>query len=431
MVDKTVVAAKAIVPAPGPLRSSKCFVSLNYNVDGFHTTHHTKLTAKLDADNVAYFKMDLDAVLNNKPVRFKYIEKLKAFLQKDQSAIDPKDMDHYTKTMDEVDVQQYEKSLEDRMVNDTVYVEAVLEFVGLKALAKSYKALSVSQDCGYAGLSKEVKDFGQLQAVCRQMLDSFSAAKADCEKKVDLLQSNLSLEHLKEMVNEKVNVWANEDSVDSTLCEIVKSRDIELVRPINDGEFQTILVKVEEELDNVLSHHLGHAIKAFEEDIHRLVTSLQDEALLVYYSCLADELRTMKANLDVKQAAVIKMGSWSSTKKAVDVVSGLLLSVGLALEVVPVAGQVVGTGMMLVGGVMKAVATLATMFVDHKERQEKDQQKASIQLLKDLGQVVVDHCRFLNKAKTVVESARAAKALMGKDMSSRKAEVNEAIMNIT
>jgi len=431
MVEKTGFALKAIVPAPAPVRSSKCFVSLNYNVDGFHLTHHDKLTAKLDAEKIAYFKMDLDALLKGKPVRSKYIEKLTDFLKKDQSAMDPKDMDHYTKTMDEQDVTQYDRCLEQRIVDDSVFVEAVLEFVGLKALANSYKALSESQDCGFADIAKHVKDFGELEKVCKTLLDSFSTASADFEDKLKLLKDNLSLKHLETLHKERLNVWANERKIDSTLCDIVKSRDIELARPINEKEFQTVLVTVEKELNCTLEKLLDQSIKMFTGDIRGLVSAVKDEALTAHYECLAGELRAMKETVEIKQAAEVTITSWSSTKKGVDCVSTLLMSVGLALETVPAVGQVVGTGMILAGGVMKAVAGLATMFVAEKEKQEKKQHGSSIQLLKDLGLVVVKHCRQLSNARTVVEGARALKTQMSKDMNSQKAEVNNVIMNIT
>lgn len=341
--------------------------------------------------------------------------------------MDPKDMDHYTKTMDEQDVTQYEKCLEQRIVDDSVFVEAVLEFVGLKALANSYKALSES----HGSLADHVEDFGALEEVCKTLLESFSTASADFDKKLKLLEDNLSLKHLQSLDKERLNVWANEKKIDSTLCDIVKSRDIELARPINEKEFQTVLVTVEKELNCTLEKLLDQSIEMFAGPIRGLVSAVKNEALTAHYECLEEELRNMKETVEIKQAAEVKISSWSSTKKGVDSVSTLLMSVGLALETVPAVGQVVGTGMILAGGVMKAIAGLAKMVVDEKEKREKEQQGASIELLKKLGLVVVNHCRQLIKARTVVEVARARKTQMSKDMNSQKAEVNNVIMNIT
>jgi len=423
MVDKTVVAAQAIVPAPGPLRSSKCFVSLNYKVDGLLRGHHERLTGMLEQDKIAYFKMDLDVASKGKPVRKKYIEKLKVFLQTEASAIVPNDMDHYTKTMDDIDVQQYEQCLTHRMENSKAYAERVVKFLGITELAESYKRLDLSQDCGYADITKSVKDIGQLKDVCRRMLGSFRAAQKDCQSEVELMQEKMSLNHL----NEKISVWANEATVDSTLCDVVKSRDIELVRPINEKEYQTVLKTVETTLAEVLDKHLEKAITAFETDINQLVVALKDPVLLEYFECLADELKVMKENLDIKTEAM-DVGSWGTAGFAIRFVSDLLKDGGLALEFAAI-GVPVGTEMVFLGA-MKVAAFLATEYVSHKEKEEKQQQEAALRILKELGQAVVSHCRFLNKVMNVVTAQMSKKTMIGKAMNSSKAEVNEAIMKL-
>lgn len=108
---------------------------------------------------------------------------------------------------------------------------------------------------------------------------------------------------------------------------------------------------------------------------------MDDAGLKQKFEDLKDDLDKMQTTVKLKPMDVDPMGTWEDKALMVDGVCTALLATGLALEAIPAAGTVVGTGLIVASGVMKVTAMFVQQYVKHQAKLEQEQKKGVVETL--------------------------------------------------
>lgn len=431
-LEPTIARVKAVVPAPADSRCSKAFVSLNYSVRNTQKEQdlHNALKRKLTDHGILFEKISLDKLAKSDGPRDRYIQALKGYLDKADSAIDPATLHYYTKTMTEYDVTAYVRNLNNRFRgNDkgVEYSKKVLEYTGISDLAASFKDKSLFCGPAFETDCADIKDFDKLKDACQKVLNSYQTQDEACKSQINKVKGKLSWSHVQDS-NAHYHIFAEAPEVDEKLSSVVRSKDIELILPINKIEFETILTACENQFRKILSDRLDQTLEGIQGHLQVLIGKVNDDGLKQKFEDLKDDLEKMSTNVKLKPIEdVDPVETWADNAVTVETVSTVLLSTGLALEAVPGMGTVVGTGMMVAGGVMKVTAMLLEQFAKHKGTIEDQKKKEVVLTLKELAQVVKNHCHFLNDSMTLIGSSKDTQSKNNQAMSADKQKIMESL----
>lgn len=312
------------------------------------------------------------------------------------------------------------------MEKATKYSERVLQYCGIMDLASSFKDESFCRDKVFETDCKKIEDFTKLKEACKAALENYQELDRNCKDKIQQVQLKLTWQGLEKS---HYHVFAEVREVDETLSSIVRNKDIELILPINKIEFETILSTCEMEFRKILEQRLEKTLAEMQGPIAILIGKVGDPSLTQKFDDLIDDLGKMKTNVQLRKLPkeVVPMNTWDNRVFMVDAVCTVMMGTGVALEAIPVAGNVAGTALIITAGVMKLTAMIAQQYVKHQAKLQQEQKNDVVETLKNLAQAVKNHCHFLNDSMTLIGTSKDMQSANNKAMSADKQQIMESL----